>query len=109
MRCSFVWRTCGHRALHSCPTRRSSDLWRGRRGGDGGGEGGPWRGEVYLHRACPQRSLRKPQRELRTGPVQVYFPAPWPDRKSTRLNSSHLGSSYAVFSFKKKMDEEHGN
>src|ERR1035441_10868818 len=24
------------------------------------------------------------------------------DRKSTRLNSSHLGNSYAVFSFKKK-------
>src|SRR5947199_7315358 len=29
---------------------------------------------------------------------------PWytPDRKSTRLNSSHLGSSYAVFCLKKK-------
>src|SRR5262245_64451823 len=26
-----------------------------------------------------------------------------PDRKSTRLNSSHLGTSYAVFSLKKKM------
>src|SRR5437899_7854223 len=25
-----------------------------------------------------------------------------PDRKSTRLNSSHLGSSYAVFCLKKK-------
>src|SRR5437899_7814179 len=25
------------------------------------------------------------------------------DRKSTRLNSSHLGSSYAVFCFKKKI------
>src|ERR1039458_10761666 len=34
-------------------------------------------------------------------------PAPWessdvPDRKSTRLNSSHLGISYAVFCLKKK-------
>src|SRR5215472_8508138 len=27
---------------------------------------------------------------------------PWADRKSTRLNSSHLGSSYAVFCLKKK-------
>src|SRR5258705_7253725 len=26
----------------------------------------------------------------------------WTDRKSTRLNSSHLGISYAVFCFKKK-------
>src|SRR5258705_5696789 len=29
------------------------------------------------------------------------FPLP-PDRKSTRLNSSHLGISYAVFCLKKK-------
>src|SRR5258705_1469136 len=29
-------------------------------------------------------------------------PAAWPDRKSTRLNSSHLGISYAVFCLKKK-------
>src|SRR5262245_64402818 len=28
----------------------------------------------------------------------------WEDRKSTRLNSSHLGISYAVFCLKKKMD-----
>src|ERR1039458_4119348 len=27
----------------------------------------------------------------------------WTDRKSTRLNSSHLGISYAVFCLKKKM------
>src|SRR5256885_11019400 len=27
----------------------------------------------------------------------------WPDRKSTRLNSSHLVISYAVFCLKKKM------
>src|ERR1035438_10749028 len=29
-------------------------------------------------------------------------PAIYPDRKSTRLNSSHLGISYAVFCLKKK-------
>src|ERR1039458_9910308 len=29
-------------------------------------------------------------------------PAGWPDRKSTRLNSSHLGIPYAVFCLKKK-------
>src|SRR5438045_7364895 len=33
--------------------------------------------------------------------VAVYDPAD-PDRKSTRLNSSHLGISYAVFCLKKK-------
>src|ERR1035438_10757855 len=30
------------------------------------------------------------------------------DRKSTRLNSSHLGISYAVFCLKKKMTHLHG-
>src|SRR5262245_64316105 len=29
------------------------------------------------------------------------------DRKSTRLNSSHLGISYAVFCLKKKKTEDH--
>src|SRR5258705_7668283 len=29
-----------------------------------------------------------------------------PDRKSTRLNSSHLGISYAVFCFKKKKNKK---
>src|SRR5205814_6107484 len=29
------------------------------------------------------------------------------DRKSTRLNSSHLGISYAVFCLKKKKESEH--
>src|SRR5256885_8407935 len=29
-------------------------------------------------------------------------PCPWTDRKSTRLNSSHLVISYAVFCLKKK-------
>src|SRR5437588_4081565 len=33
---------------------------------------------------------------------QRYRPAPRPDRKSTRLNSSHTVISYAVFCLKKK-------
>src|SRR5262245_63207583 len=32
-------------------------------------------------------------------------PVPSPDRKSTRLNSSHLGISYAVFCLKKKKNK----
>src|SRR5256885_7891693 len=31
---------------------------------------------------------------------------PWPDRKSTRLNSSHLVISYAVFCLKKKKNND---
>src|SRR5438045_7185732 len=31
------------------------------------------------------------------------------DRKSTRLNSSHLGISYAVFCLKKKKTKKHNN
>src|SRR6266446_7925845 len=38
-------------------------------------------------------------------PISGPFPATTrPDRKSTRLNSSHLVSSYAVFCLKKKID-----
>src|SRR5438045_7008471 len=33
-------------------------------------------------------------------------PAAAPDRKSTRLNSSHLGISYAVFCLKKKKKKQ---
>src|SRR5437899_6219631 len=38
---------------------------------------------------------------LRPNPPE---PADLADRKSTRLNSSHLGTSYAVFCLKKKTD-----
>src|SRR5258705_2663987 len=34
--------------------------------------------------------------------IQDVKGGPYPDRKSTRLNSSHLGISYAVFCLKKK-------
>src|SRR5690606_41723361 len=36
------------------------------------------------------------------GPVGGKIPAPGEDRKSTRLNSSHVKISYAVFCLKKK-------
>src|SRR5262245_65144875 len=35
-------------------------------------------------------------------PEEARCPSSTPDRKSTRLNSSHLGISYAVFCLKKK-------
>src|SRR5436853_7891870 len=37
--------------------------------------------------------------------AQQHHPEPAEDRKSTRLNSSHLGISYAVFCLKKKKRE----
>src|SRR5690606_40197648 len=40
-----------------------------------------------------------------TWPVRSFWrPLPRPDRKSTRLNSSHVKISYAVFCLKKKKD-----
>src|SRR5438045_6200064 len=48
---------------------------------------------VWFRRVGPERSLAAAVLERRAG---------WRDRKSTRLNSSHLGISYAVFCLKKK-------
>src|SRR5437870_8921014 len=75
------------RDLHSFPTRRSSDLARqlckppsGNRFGGAGGQLAP-----------------PPRRGSRCGPDDCPR-----DRKSTRLNSSHVAISYAVFCLKKK-------
>src|SRR5688500_20081969 len=64
-----------HRDLHSFPTRRSSDLGSG---------------ETDFGSMHSERSFSRGGR---------------PDRKSTRLNSSHLVISYAVFCLKKKKVE----
>src|SRR5437899_2969411 len=74
----FFYGYGGRRDLHSFPTRRSSDL-------------APLgRGELGLCLASAAISV-------------VWFEAiKRLDRKSTRLNSSHLGISYAVFCSKKK-------
>src|SRR5256885_11414970 len=60
----------------------------------------------------PARTARVGPRQSRTAPPPVRSPASRPagsppgtcrgDRKSTRLNSSHLVISYAVFCLKKK-------
>src|SRR5690606_42130065 len=91
-------------ALHSFPTRRSSDLAdrddhrrrlppaRGARARRGGGRD---RAERRLAAAPARRRDRAgcsvPRGDRRGG-----------DRKSTRLNSSHVKISYAVFCLKKK-------
>src|SRR2546427_5154139 len=56
--------------------------------------------------ACPRTSSRSRRRASRRD-TATRRPSPTsPDRKSTRLNSSHSQISYAVFCLKKKKTEE---
>src|SRR5437773_7353756 len=66
-----------HPALHSFPTRRSSDL------------------------TSDMDSLHGPVEEAVLDLIAAEEDSP--DRKSTRLNSSHITISYAVFCLKKKI------
>src|SRR5690625_6510847 len=72
---SYFYRCVPHRDLHSFPTRRSSDLMAR---------------SATSRRFCCKTTLAHPARHRET------------DRKSTRLNSSHVAISYAVFCLKKK-------
>src|SRR5690606_40325367 len=99
----------GHPHLPSFPTRRSSDLAifltphhdrlaalsaRDGRGNLDPARRGPYRGRTR-HQAW--------RRGARAGLLRARVrPARRPDRKSTRLNSSHVKISYAVFCLKKK-------
>src|SRR5438874_8531998 len=81
---TFFFYSCRpHRDLHSFPTRRSSDL-----------RGDPPRAEPALGAPVESRAARRGGGGARDGR----------DRKSTRLNSSHVEISYAVFCLKKKKD-----
>src|SRR5690606_41759140 len=105
----FLRRYGDHRALHSFPTRRSSDLSAGAcaHAGKEKVRGAGRRGSAFyfLWRllAAPL-AVRCP-----LAPPIMIFPFPWGgveppvgvgDRKSTRLNSSHVKISYAVFCLK---------
>src|SRR5262245_65238551 len=77
----FLFKCARHyRDIHSFPTRRSSDL-------------------MQRHVV---RELADDQVGQQAGPRQALVDGHRRDRKSTRLNSSHLGISYAVFCLKKK-------
>src|SRR4051812_49696181 len=76
--------------------------------------------EIYtlsLHDAlpiCPPRVARRQlvgPEERALAPVRPAVPAALgqADRKSTRLNSSHMSISYAVFCLKKKKKNNHPN
>src|SRR5262245_63282356 len=82
-----------HLYLHSFPTRRSSDLT----APVGGARFGIAAALGACSRASRDERLPRRARPARRGAALVR-----PDRKSTRLNSSHLGISYAVFCLKKK-------
>src|SRR5207248_10145319 len=88
------------RALHSFPTRRSSDLLKAGRSPDAISEFSP-----PAIRRCGQ-GFRLRLTRLRHRHHRVVWPASRrhsdQDRKSTRLNSSHRTISYAVFCLKKK-------
>src|SRR5207249_12215477 len=82
----------GHRDLHSFPTRRSSDLAPLSR-----------RRWCRSRRYAPSRRLwSQLPRRRRARRWRRRTPLPRRDRKSTRLNSSHVSISYAVFCLKKK-------
>src|SRR5690606_40772355 len=91
-----------HRALHSFPTRRSSDL-----------EGAQVAQREALEPGAQARDARDPDLAIArhahgdddAGHQQPQDAGRGPgaaDRKSTRLNSSHVKISYAVFCLKKK-------
>src|SRR5207253_10398952 len=97
-----------HPHLHSFPTRRSSDLsiWHPRSVGVKSGPFGGMR--------TPELEFEKPEEVYSfCGSNSVWYVSLggaadhmgqklYTDRKSTRLNSSHVAISYAVFCLKKK-------
>src|SRR5436309_8828479 len=94
-----------HRALHSFPTRRSSDLALGPRraalrAGVAADGAEPGLGRPTLPGGTPHEEAAADLLEFRQ--VMWDDPVPALDRKSTRLNSSHVKISYAVFCLKKK-------
>src|SRR5690606_39289163 len=88
--------------LHSFPTRRSSDLsHRHRLRRLRGTRPCPQQGAVPLLPPGSGEPRRRPPRRLPRPPASPP-PLHARDRKSTRLNSSHVKNSYAVFCLKKK-------
>src|SRR5207249_7275153 len=107
--CYFLSLARHYRDLHSFPTRRSSDL-----GTDLGRNRRPRSAPAAALRGDRRRTAARPRRpctaaadgDTRSGHLpQVARRGEdlQPDRKSTRLNSSHVSSSYAVFCLKKKI------
>src|SRR5207253_8886024 len=91
-----------HPDLHSFPTRRSSDLYVDDRSGpDRLGNRLVGRDRQLGGRAAAESRIGARRHDERLWHVQCAG-----DRKSTRLNSSHVAISYAVFCLKKKKTRE---
>src|SRR5207302_6370860 len=89
---SFPWYG-DHRNLHSFPTRRSSDLIQQATRGLA----------VAIFQAVREKCFHAKMVRQRAKNVFQQLPNQHDlDRKSTRLNSSHVKISYAVFCLKKK-------
>src|SRR5262245_65084379 len=97
-----------HRDLHSFPTRRSSDLAVGEDEQSRDAHDVVATGQigvvVHVQLGDGDLALLLDGDLLEDRGDELARPAPLgpEDRKSTRLNSSHLGISYAVFCLKKK-------
>src|SRR5699024_12525769 len=83
-----------HRSPHSFPTRRSSDLTFGQERLTYPGGKATARFDDFTFGGGIDIDLGS----------RLVVNAEWIDRKSTRLNSSHVSISYAVFCLKKKND-----
>src|SRR5207253_7686540 len=97
------------RPPHSFPTRRSSDLVRGHRALEERAPGdveerptGSRRHEQQEGAGCRRPEPDRDEGEREPGGAERHRRRDMsPDRKSTRLNSSHVATSYAVFCLKK--------
>src|SRR5690606_42008678 len=101
----FSWLSAALRSPHSFPTRRSSDLLHDVAVGHLGVSA---RLQPLRHTVAA-RDRDAGRRHERGDRVRLQRPRGLqgsPDRKSTRLNSSHVKISYAVFCLKKKIEYE---
>src|SRR5205814_10726738 len=90
-----------HRHPHSFPTRRSSDLVESYRlAAEALAATAVTAHPESLVGGCDQSTRGK--EPCIAAFLSSFAPRAFRDRKSTRLNSSHLGISYAVFCLKKK-------
>src|SRR5690606_39853185 len=101
------YRPAAHRALPSFPTRRSSDLPEGSLAPGDVGHCRADRHEQAQDVTEDRRVAAHVRAEHHVGGRLPVGGAASGDRKSTRLNSSHVKISYAVFCLKKKNKTEH--